>query len=1247
MKKVLTLLLLLFSCIVIFAQANNPFTEGKKLYDSARYEAAEKKFLEALDVENKRSPIDRNARANVYNYIGLSSYMQAKFNAAIKYYHLAVQDFDAAKRYKDLAVVYSNINSTYKWADKYNTNTLLSVDSSKTEEFYFPVTSIIKQGSDTVILKISAGSTSGISKGTTGYVMLSYNSTRPAKTESNYFVAKAEVIKAGLLESEVMAIYYTDQKAKDKTLYIGDLVNLKLPPPENKFVNILYDLAALNVLFLHQNRDTILTQASILRSPHLNTEKHLLNYYLYDIHDFYEGYMKDYKDSSFTKPFTSGRFKGYSINDVFRIAEAEDLYAFFNFVRSYPAKYMGKAWKLNETYATWLLNNMYPGEPSKWLIPFISQTSESKIDSFAYKFDAYLRIDSMVKYVDAINDLYTQQNYHQALSLSNKLIRIATILKEKEALSQFVLNRSYVNERLGYKEDALADAKIAYQLDTSSLNAAYNLGYLYAQQEKYDSSFVLLEPLANRYTNYPNITGNLGWYKILAGQLEDAKKYSRNAYLLDTTSYSWAVNYGHTFLLSGNNDTARKYYQKTLDNLYTPADYTEGPKKDFETFFKNGWKRVDAAVMLEWMDNEYNRKYKLLTEANVIWDSASRLYKAKKYMEAAEAWHRCIKKYESMEQPHHLYIHNAITWIASCHKSSNNYSEAEKYYLQLIEIDNSKLNDPSVLIDDYSRLFDLYTLMGNAQKAREYKLMYDVQKQKLDDLSARPDLYIVSIEGQNIYQPESKLNARTFSSDFSKITASSFDTVHTHYVAGSTLSSSNILQLLTDIKSKSKPEDVLVFYYTGSIQSTSDKQNYLVLDTTKEHSTANKLYESDIDRMLKDMSIQKKLVIMDVPAPGMLSKLSQAYSAESYALNEVIFICPGVLTPVNSSGLSAFTEQLLQSANELAKDSLFTAKQLLDKASYGLGRGKYYLPVLSFAYAKDFTLYKNEQARIAEESTRGAIVRTKTGSNAGQNNETGKNYALLIATNDYQELSKLSNPIYDANELGKILKEDFGFDTSMVINGTRDEMENILTSYRDNKIYGPNDQLFIFFAGHGVYSENAKMGYLAAKDSRRNDPNFRTYLSYSDLGNLYLKNINCNRVFVVLDACFAGTFFDQSTVRGDEPTAENIERLKRNSSGKKYYKGISSGAKEYVPDGRPGQHSPFAASFISNLVNKAYSSKVVTGDLLIATIKSNPPSATSICDGKFQYSDPTSHFIFELKTSTNAAPIIRTDTMRK
>ena len=40
----------------------------------------------------------------------------------------------------------------------------------------------------------------------------------------------------------------------------------------------------------------------------------------------------------------------------------DDIAMFLRFVRSFPGKYMGHTWKINETYATWMLNATPLGE---------------------------------------------------------------------------------------------------------------------------------------------------------------------------------------------------------------------------------------------------------------------------------------------------------------------------------------------------------------------------------------------------------------------------------------------------------------------------------------------------------------------------------------------------------------------------------------------------------------------------------------------------------------------------------------------------------------------------------------------------------------------------------------------------------------------------------------------------------------------------------------------------------------------
>ena len=1226
-------ILLLLGCSLttgLIAQKNTAFTEAVNLYDSAKYIAAEKKFDEALQFENKKAKPDIATRASVYNYLGICVYQQYRSAEALDYYNLSINDFNTVKDYTSLANVVKNIDLVYKYAGKDFFETNKPVDSSdKTNEIFFPVTYIDSQNEDSATVLINGGINMGVFKGAVGNIMISYNSTREQISTNAYF-GSAQVIAVNDTAALVQIQFNKKQANKTTKAFIGDLVVLKLYQPAQKITGILNKLSALDIIFTNAYRDTVITKKALLNNKEENLESNLADYYLYDIHDFYSSYMFDKTDTVFTTIYKKGRFKGMTMKDAFRLTEKEDLYAFLNFVKSYPGKYMGRSWKLIETYATWLLNEMPEWEPgNQWLLPFISNTPENKIDSFARRYAWYIYKDSLASYINGVSELYNADKMPEALSLNNKLLRIAQLFKNKKVESDFVLYRSYIWQKMEKTELAFVDARSSYSLTPNSVNAASNLGLLYGKLEKYDSCFAILESILKTNPERYDITGNLGWYKILAGKWKEANTLCKKAYESDTSSYSYAVNYGHTFLLADNRDSAMKYYAKMLEHLNYPKEYTEGPKKDFELFFNKGWSRSAVAAALDWIDEKYTSKYSYITNGNIVWDEAKKLYDAKKYNAAADKWKEYVDGFNGAKDPPYLYIHNAFAWTGYSYALNKNYNEAEKYYIKSVDLARSLPNFEDKLISDYERLFNFYNDFGNNVKAREFKLMYDVAKQKSDDAKARPHLFFVAVEGKNYLQPESKNNALVFFDSVKTAFSGSFDETQTFYVGGNKLSKSYLLNVLDSVKKQGRPEDIFMFYYTGTVINEGSTNSFL-LDTNVQKNN-DRVDESELAEALKSVFTQKKLILFNVPASGVMAKLSKEYNSDSYISNELIFLCPGTLMPVNTSTkYSVFTQELLNSLKELTVKEKFTAKDFVTKTTDGLGSGNYYLPVLSFQYAKDFVLYKSTRIREKEiEASRSTITDDLQEEKVADLSQSGKrkNYALLISCDNYDDknFKTLSNPSFDATELGRILKDDYGFDTSALTNGTKADVQRKLSKYRDNIIYNPDDQLFIFFAGHGTYDRNADMGYLAARDSKKDDYNHDSYLSYSDLASLYLKNIKCNRVFLVLDACFAGTFFGQGYVSSSKDKTL------------KYFKGMSSGAKEYVSDGRPGHHSPFANSLIAQFKNKNIAN--LTADIIIANIKSNPPQETSVCEGPFYICHPNSLFKFEQKAAATATEI--------
>jgi len=203
-----------------------------------------------------------------------------------------------------------------------------------------------------------------------------------------------------------------------------------------------------------------------------------------------------------------------------------------------------------------------------------------------------------------------------------------------------------------------------------------------------------------------------------------------------------------------------------------------------------------------------------------------------------------------------------------------------------------------------------------------------------------------------------------------------------------------------------------------------------------------------------------------------------------------------------------------------------------------------------------------------------------------------KDYAILFATDKFDNWSDLVNPIYDATTIASELEDRFGFEVQLMENIDQDDVFTTLKEYGQKK-YKPQDQLFIFFAGHGQYDETFGEGYVVARNSLRNDPGKNSYISHNRLRN-NINNIPCEHIFLAMDVCFGGTFDPVlASSRAVYDEVDNIEFMVKKLS-IKTRKYLTSGGKEYVSDGIRGQHSPFAAKLLEALKTNGGEDRLLT-----------------------------------------------------
>lgn len=136
-----------------------------------------------------------------------------------------------------------------------------------------------------------------------------------------------------------------------------------------------------------------------------------------------------------------------------------------------------------------------------------------------------------------------------------------------------------------------------------------------------------------------------------------------------------------------------------------------------------------------------------------------------------------------------------------------------------------------------------------------------------------------------------------------------------------------------------------------------------------------------------------------------------------------------------------------------------------------------------------------------------------------------KYYGLIIGIDDYTDdkLPDLDNPIHDAEKMYHTLTSKYTFDSNNILllrNARRNDIVYALDSLA-NRVTS-DDNVLIFYAGHGKWDEKANVGYWLPSDA-----SFNTRANWFRNSTLvdYLKTIDSKHTLLITDACFAGSIF--------------------------------------------------------------------------------------------------------------------------
>ncbi len=234
------------------------------------------------------------------------------------------------------------------------------------------------------------------------------------------------------------------------------------------------------------------------------------------------------------------------------------------------------------------------------------------------------------------------------------------------------------------------------------------------------------------------------------------------------------------------------------------------------------------------------------------------------------------------------------------------------------------------------------------------------------------------------------------------------------------------------------------------------------------------------------------------------------------------------------------------------------------------------LPIAFHALLLACTLHVGAGSALAQSATRDVTPTARVAQEVVP--IEGEYWALIIGIDEYQYVPPLKTAVTDAEGIRDVLMERYDFEpdhTTMLLNedATRNNIEGALI--RLGLKAGANDSVFIYYAGHGQYSDDHRLGWWVPVEGRLDEPG--SYILDANVRS-YVASMQARHVSLVVDSCFSGTLFASN--RALPPiTDKYFNKL----YGKKSRWGFTSGGTEPVADQGVSGHRALAYHFINFL----------------------------------------------------------------
>lgn len=181
------------------------------------------------------------------------------------------------------------------------------------------------------------------------------------------------------------------------------------------------------------------------------------------------------------------------------------------------------------------------------------------------------------------------------------------------------------------------------------------------------------------------------------------------------------------------------------------------------------------------------------------------------------------------------------------------------------------------------------------------------------------------------------------------------------------------------------------------------------------------------------------------------------------------------------------------------------------------------------------------------------------------------NYLFVIGISNYDmpRFPALKNAVNDAKAIINILEKKYGFEEYRYLFNEQANRAGIIDAFVELNNISNEDNLIIFFAGHGDQDSNTRQGFMIPIDGNQRSQ----FISYTEIKD-FVEHIKAKHILLIFDCCFSANFI--SRTRTGIQSGASIQKVYSLPS--RYF--LGAGGEERVSDGGNEENSPFTSAIL-------------------------------------------------------------------